>query len=68
VGIHRCGAHFVKPPRSILDRAFPYTPAHKTNVRETIERVKREQEEQRLRDQAIREERDRKTSYLRKSR
>lgn len=30
-----------KPRRSILDRSFIYTPSHKTDIRETLERARK---------------------------
>lgn len=37
----------MKPPRSILDPAFRYTPADKTDIRRLFDRVRRELEAQR---------------------
>lgn len=34
----------MKPPRSILNKSFPYVPAHATDVRATFERIRRELE------------------------
>lgn len=36
----------MKPPRSILDPAFRYTPAVKTDLRATFARIRREQAKQ----------------------
>jgi hypothetical protein len=33
----------MKPPRSILDPLFRYTPSHETDLRRTFARVRREQ-------------------------
>lgn len=43
----------MKPPRSILDKSFPYVPAHKTDVRATLERVKREQAEKKKQEKVL---------------
>ena len=33
----------MKPPRSILDKAFDYTPAARTDLKRTFARIRREQ-------------------------
>jgi hypothetical protein len=33
----------MKPPKSILDRSFQYTPSAQTDVRKTFRRIQREQ-------------------------
>jgi len=38
----------MRPPKRILDPAFRYSPSHKTDLRKTFERVRRELEQ--LRD------------------
>ena len=45
--VMRAGVHIipdVTPAKSILDPSFPYVPSYATDVRQTFERIRREQE------------------------
>ena len=37
-----------KPPKSILDPTFRYTPAHETDIRKLFDKVRREQKQVKL--------------------
>lgn len=45
-GIRACDGAVVKPPISLLDKRFVYTPSHATEIRRTFERIRRELREQ----------------------
>ncbi len=56
-----------KPGKSILDRSFKYTPSHKTDIRETLERARNEIKARRESEQRNAAEAERKTIALRRS-
>lgn len=43
----------MKPTRSILDRSFPYTPSHKTDITRTWEIARKRLEEEKKKRQEI---------------
>jgi len=54
----------MRPPRSILDRSFEYTPSAKTDIKRTFKRVRREQLEDQQRADANAKEAQAKVSNL----
>lgn len=57
----------VKPPKSILDKAFAYVPSHRTDVRETIERARQQINDQKYRERQIAEEKLRKCIQMKRA-
>lgn len=57
----------MKPPRSILDKSFTYRNAASTDIRETFERIRREQKAKEEQEQRNAAEAERKTIALRRS-
>ena len=56
----------MKPSRSILDKAFRYTPAVNTDVRATFERIRKEREKEAEREREDAKEREQKLVSMRK--